>query len=118
MHGLTWLRVTIGVVVLETLALAHLWLASGPVLVSEPNSDKQLIAQVAMTRDFPYLSVQAYLEVRASGTGALRQRYFLLARDEFQDLAKEVRSLEWRGDSIMLDIDSAHYSGPTLFQVP
>ncbi len=105
------------VAILETLALAHLWISSGPVLLSKPSDDRKWIAQVAMTRDFPYLSVQGYLEVREVLTGRLHQRHFLVARDVFDDVATEVHSLEWRGQTIVLDIDRTHYEGPKEYEV-
>jgi len=117
MHQMRYLKLASVIALLEAGVLAHLWLSQGPVLLSQPNGSRQFIGQVVTRRDFPYLSVQAYLEVRASGNGALRQRHFLLAGDQFQDLADEIRSLEWREDSIALDIQSAQYSGPPTFVI-
>jgi hypothetical protein len=117
MRQVIWFWLALSLIVVESLALAHVWLSDGPVLLSEPNDSKQVIAQVVMRRDFPYLSTQAYLEIRAADSGALRQRHFLLARDAFQDLASEIRSLEWRDGTVALDIRSSHYSGSGLFDV-
>jgi hypothetical protein len=116
-HYLTAFRVTLALLILETLALTHIWLSRGPVLLSEPSHDRRLLAQVMMKREFPYLSVQAYLEVRESATGRLHQQYLLLVRDQFQDLVNEIRSLEWRDNVIALDVESVHYTGPKAYDV-
>jgi hypothetical protein len=68
------------------------------------------VAQVAMRRDFPYLSVDAYLVIRGGNTGHVAKRNFLVARDAFADLMLEVRSLSWNDGAIDLDIQRVRSS--------
>ncbi|MFL6604737.1 MAG: hypothetical protein ACJ8R9_25850 [Steroidobacteraceae bacterium] len=117
MRLLTLGRVGIVVAVFETLLLLHLWLSQEIVLISVPSPDKAFVAQVAMRRDFPYLSVDVYLVIRGGNTGHVAKRNFLVARDAFADLMLEVRSLSWNDGAIDLDIQSHNYSGPKHFQV-
>jgi hypothetical protein len=106
------------VAVLETLLLLHLWLSTENVLISAPSPDKKFIAQVAMSRDFPYLSVDVYLVIRGGDTGGVVSHTFLLARDALPDLMLEIRSLSWNNGAIDLDIQSPNYFGPKHFAVP
>src|SRR5262245_53724675 len=117
MSFLTSARVAIALLVAESFVLAHLWLSSGFVLVSELNEDKTLVAQVVTRRDFPYLSVQGYLDIRDALTGKVREHFFLVARDVPQDVAQEVRSVEWRGNTVVLDVEGIHYAGPNSFAI-
>ena len=93
-----------------------MWLSNGFVLFSELSEDKSLVAQVATRRDFPYLSVQGYLDIRDALTGKVREHVFLVARDVPQDVAQEIRGVEWRGNTVVLDVEG-HYSGPKVFEV-
>jgi hypothetical protein len=103
------------VAVVEAVLLLHLWLAREAVVISKPSNDRKLIAQVVATRDFPYLSVQAYLVIRDTERGNVRQEAFLIARDVLQDVVMEVHSVSWSGTTVTLDIESPNYSGPRNF---
>ena len=117
MSFLTPARVAIALLVAESLVLVHAWLSSGFVLFSELSLDKSLVAQVSIRRDFPYLSVQGYLDIRDALTGEVRKHVFLVARDVPQDVAQEIHSVAWRGNAVLLDVEGVHYSGPKEFEV-
>ena len=99
----------------EVILLLHIWLSKEIVVLSALSPDKKLIAQISATRDFPYLNVDGYLVVRQALTGRITKTEFLVARDTFDDITTEVRSVSWKGSSIVVDIDRTHYSGSGEF---
>jgi len=105
------------VLLLLAFAIFHFWMASEVVVISQPSLNKQHIAQIMMKREFPYFSVQSYLVIRNSSNGSLIEKHFLMARDEYQDIVKEISALKWEGEEILVNIQSSHYSGPSKFQV-
>ena len=117
MSLLTPARVAILLLLAESLVLAHVWLSSRFVLFSELSEGQSLVAQVTIRRDFPYLSVQGYLDIRDALSGDIREHIFLVARDVPNDVAQEIRSVEWRGGTVVLDVEGVHYNGPNVFEI-
>ena len=103
------------VAVTEAILLLHIWLSKEIVVLSALSPDRKLIAQISATRDFPYLTVDGYLVVREALTGRRTKREFLVATDAFDDITREVRSVSWKGSSIVVDVDRTHYSGSGEF---
>jgi hypothetical protein len=117
MQRVTLGRIALIVALVEALALLHLWFTQDIVLISEPSPDNKYIAQVVMTREFPYIGVEAYLVIRDASSGHVDQKHFLSSRDVLLDVVIEIHSLGWSDGVVNLDIESAHYSGPKTFFV-
>ena len=114
----TWLRISLGAVAVEAALLLHWWISQDVVVVSQPSPDQSRFAQVVATKDFPYLSEQAYLLVRDGHDGQVRQKILLDARDDFREVVDEFPSLSWETNSILLKVAGSHYTGPKAISVP
>jgi hypothetical protein len=110
-------RVALVIVLIESLALLHIWMAKEIVLISQPSGDERHIAQIVGKRAFPYITVDAYLIVRDVGSGDVVQKHFINSRDVLLDIVMETHSVNWDGNTIRLDIEDAHYSGEKAFSV-
>ncbi len=104
------------IVLSQTLALTHLWVSQSRVILSSPNESRKYVAQVIARREFPYLSISAYLVVNTVEPEDNKLRILLTARDEYLDVVNEARSLTWNGDTLHLGYDPKYYNGKISFQ--
>jgi hypothetical protein len=77
------------------------------------------MAQVEMTRGFPYLVVNAHLAVRRVVDGKLVLRDALTALDAFSDGLYQIHGVRWTDDAhtVVVDMDSPNFKGHREFQV-
>jgi hypothetical protein len=94
------------------------WTPSALTIRSTYSPGGAYLAQVEMTRGFPYLVVNAHLTVRRVMDGELVLRQALTALDVYSDGLDQIHGIRWTdAHTVVVDMDSPNFKGHREFPV-
>jgi hypothetical protein len=114
-HKLIALRVLVPAALCILAVGLHLQMSRPTVVFAQPSGDRQLIANVVGRRNFPYLSVNAYIEVVDGYTGNRKDRRFLAAFDALNDISLKIHSISWKNHTVRLDVVGQQLNEPAEY---